>query len=259
MIAGVGAATPLPETPTEALGVAGSLEVSAIAPASAPTSAGAYVTVTTWLAPAATLKEAEESVYSALVPDARARVPVSGALPGLEMVKVFALWVPVVTLPNASDAGLTASLGAEGTCPVPETSRLTTGLVTSLLVKARQPVSAPAPVGAYVTVTVALPPAATVIGPPGDQANSSLVTGVVQRAICETVSGAVPVLRTCAVSEAVPPVATVPNASEAGASEMFGAGAAMPVPETPTLTFAFVASFVLTEIAPESALVSVGA
>ena len=47
------------------------------------------MTVTTWLEPAATSKDAGVTAYSALVPVARATVPVSGAVPEFEIVKVL--------------------------------------------------------------------------------------------------------------------------------------------------------------------------
>ena len=60
--------------------------------------------------PAATLNEAGEAVYSVLVPEARATVPVSAAVPVLETVKVLVVGEPTVTLPKASAVGVTAML-----------------------------------------------------------------------------------------------------------------------------------------------------
>ena len=105
------------------------------------------MTVTTWLPPGATLREAGATAYSALVPDARASVPVNVALPVFDTVKVFADDAPTVTLPNASDAGLTAIFGAAGTTPVPLTARFVVGPFVAFEVSARQPESVPAPVG----------------------------------------------------------------------------------------------------------------
>src|SRR5919197_5522368 len=114
--------------------------------------------------------DAGEISYSALVAEARASVPVSGAVPVFEMVNVLDPVLPTMTLPKASEAGLMAVFGA-GNWPVPATSRATTGVVGSSLENSRQPAFAPALVGAYVTVTVVLPPASMVNGAGGDQVN----------------------------------------------------------------------------------------
>ena len=76
-----------------------SFVLTEIAPESAVVSVGAYVTVTTWLPPGATLREAGATAYSALVPAARASVPVNVALPVFDTVKVFADDAPTVTFP----------------------------------------------------------------------------------------------------------------------------------------------------------------
>src|SRR5919197_133089 len=201
--------------------------------------------------------DAGEISYSALVAEARASVPVSGAVPMFEMVNVLDPVLPTMTLPKSSEAGLTAIFGA-GNWPVPATSSATTGVVGSLLENARQPAFVPARVGAYVTVNVVLPPASMVNGEGGDQLNSALVAGTEQGAICVTCSGAVPVFRTSAFREEDPPTMTLPKSSAAGARAMLGAGPTTPVPDRDTLTLALVASFLDTRIDPLSELVSAG-
>jgi hypothetical protein len=145
---GAGATTPAPETATLTVGLVVSLLPTTIDPPSVVVSVGAYVTVTTWLVPGATLNDAGESVYSALVPEARATVPVRVAVPGFEIVKDLATVSATVTFPKVSEVGLTAILGADGTTPAPLTARFVVGLLEALLVIAMQPLSAPAADGA---------------------------------------------------------------------------------------------------------------
>src|SRR6266508_6481214 len=72
------------------------------------------------------------------------------------------------------------------------------------------------------------PPAATVKGADGDQVNSALVPA--QRAMAETVSGAVPLLPTEAGSDVEAPTVTPPRSRVGGDSVRCGVGAATPLP-----------------------------
>ncbi len=80
-----------------------------------------------------------------------------------------------------------------------------------------------------VTVSVALPPAGTLMGAAGDQLNS--VTVPAQRAIDETVRAAVPLFWIDVVREEAEPTFTDPKASAGGASAMTGLAAATTVNE----------------------------
>ena len=104
---------------------------------------------------------------------------------------------------------------------MPVTARLTVGFAVSLLVTAMQPVSVVAVVGVYVTVSVVLPPAATlkgvVLGAHVKRAGVPL-----HSAMLETVRVALPVFWICDVIVAALPVVTVPKASEAGLIVMDG-------------------------------------
>lgn len=99
-----------------------------------------------------------------------------------------------MTFPKAKDAGLSAIEGIAGVDALPCRVRVTVGFAASLLAMVSEPESVPRAVGAYVTVRVVAPPAATENGADGDQVYSVDVPAV--RVIPVTLRTAVPVFCT---------------------------------------------------------------
>jgi hypothetical protein len=192
-------------------------------PPSVVASTGAYATVTVWLPPGATVKgPAGEAVNSAEVPLQRdTDETVRSALPVFETVAVCEAELPTVTVPNGSVVGATEILGAAVTWgwPVPLTLTRTVPVAVSLLASWKQPLSAVASAGAYVTVTVAERPAATV-NDAGAAVNSVDVPA--QRETELTVSEALPAFETVTDWDAGLPTVTVPKESEVGETAILG-------------------------------------
>jgi hypothetical protein len=102
--------------------------------------------------------------------------------------------------------------------PVPLTFRLYVGVALSSEANAKQPVSVPVAVGAYVMVRVVLEPAETVKLPELEIEYSLLV--LVQRVTPLTLSVRVPGFEIVTVSCRELPLLTLPNATGFGLAEM---------------------------------------
>src|SRR5712671_1721121 len=228
------------------VGFAGSLLAMARqAPAGrAPAVLGAKVTLRVALPPAATVNGTAGAQVTEPGMPGHDETPVtlSGAVPAFCTCVPSIFEPPTVTVWKSSEVGLRAIEGAAVFVAVPATPRLTVGFAASLLAMARQaPVgSAPAALGAKVTLRLALPPAATVNAAVGAQLTEPGVPAQDETPV--TFSGALPVFCTWVLTVFELPTVTVWKLSDAGLRTMAGAAVLVAVPLRPRLTVGFAAS-----------------
>ena len=241
-------------------GVVLAFEVNAQQPVSMPRALGVNVNVRVVLAPAASVNAAVlDIVNSVLVPVQRAMpVTLSVALPGFEIVTVTSTCEPDPTFPKSTvdgDAEICAPVVAATAAPVIGTLY---GLGLAFEVNATHEAVAivPVAVGAYVTVTVPVAPAAT------ESVDGETVMPAdvpVQRPTFVTLSAAVPELETVTVRVAVVLVVTFPKATGFGVAAMDAVVAAAGVaPDSETTVGLWAVSLELMLKQPVSLVVAVG-
>ena len=217
--AGIGVpreSVPVPESVT-LFGEFPAVLVTVSVPVSAPAAVGEKFTLNDTLCPGF-------NVSGRLTP-----VNVNGPVQSIELTSIVLdvlllvsvtlcepLVVPMLSLPNARDVGLTESCGADAT-PLP-LSAIAVGDVGALLATDKLPVTLPEVEGAKLTVIVPEPPAATVIG-----SDSPLVLKpdpVTFAAVMERVP--LPVFETVTDCDPLLPTATLPNAKVPGITQICG-------------------------------------
>jgi hypothetical protein len=154
------------------------------------------------------------------------------ALPELVKVTVCEALEPVVTLPKLSELGEAESCSVCAT-PVPDTEIANEGL-GELLAKVTLPETAPADVGAKLTVNAEALPGAMVSGRVRPDSAKTLPETVA----CVSVRLAEPGFVMVTVCELVMPSVTLPKATEVGVTEISGC---MPVPLRAIVVGEFVA------------------
>ena len=212
------AATPVPLREIVS-GEFGALLTSEIVPVTLPAALGAKtaLNVVDWPAPRFTGAAIPEVLKPA--PAAVTAEIVTVAPPPFVSVKVWELFVPVVTLPNAVLVGVAASCGC---VPVP-LKLIVVGEFGALLTIEMLPLALPADVGANLALNVVLNPAPNV--------NGAVIPVVLKPApaavTAEIVTVAPPPFVSVMVCELFVPVATLPNATLVGVAASCGC---VPVP-----------------------------
>ena len=236
LAAGVGAATPVPESDA----LSGLLEalVRNVSDADrAPSAVGVNVTLTVQFSPAASVPPqvfAEMAKSPGFAPVRVMLVIVTVAGPVFVSVTVCALLVPATTtLPKGRLTGLRLTVNA-GT-PVPDSGALL-GLLAALVVNVSAADRTPVAEGVNVTLTAQLSPAARV--PPqvfAEMAKSAAFTPV--RAMLAIVSVAVPLFVSVTVCAAVvAPITIFPKLRLVGLRLTAGTGGVTPVPDSAALS-----------------------
>jgi hypothetical protein len=159
LIRGAGAPAPVPVR-FSAVGEPATLLVKVTVPVAAVVPVGANFTLNVLFPPAAMFSGVVKPLMVKPVPLMAALEIVSVALPAFEMVTVFELLVPSVTVPKATGEGLSEICGAS---PAPDNGRVF-GEVLALLVIVMLPEAGPAVAGANLTLSVVEAPAVIVTG-----------------------------------------------------------------------------------------------
>jgi len=207
LICGVGAVAPVAVRP-RAVGEPAALLVKVTVPLTAVVPVAAKLTLKVLFAPAAILNGVVRPLMLKPVPLMVAFEIVSVAVPGFEMVTVFELVVPSVTVPKATGEGLSEISGA---IPAPDRGRVF-GEVLALLVNEMLPEALPAVVGANFTLRVVEAPAATLTG----VVNPLSLKPAPVIPTCDIVSVAVPGFDTVTGIVALLPTFTLPKAASVG-------------------------------------------
>jgi hypothetical protein len=240
--------TPVPET----LIVAGefvALLTICTEPLTAPALVGANctVTVTDWFG--FNISPAETPLAVTPAPDTFTAETVTLALPVLVKETLCELLLPVFTLPKLKLEELRLSVRVAAT-PVP-LSAIDSGEFCALLVIVAEPLTAPAAVGAKLTVNVVVVFAASVVG----KLKPVTLNPAPVNVSCEIVTDAVPEFVSVTVWELLVPVVTLPKAMDAG--DAFSCDC-IPVPVSAIESGEF-GALLTTEMLPESLPEPVGA
>src|SRR5512134_3679849 len=135
-------AAPVPAAVSRSVGRAGSFVARFQQALAAPSAVGAKRTVSVWVTPATTLNAAVGVTVNAagLLPSQGVTpLTLSVAEPVLPTTAVrVELW-PTVTLPNASEAGVSVALGTGTAVPAPATETVSVGCAASFVASRKQP------------------------------------------------------------------------------------------------------------------------
>lgn len=243
------AATPVPLTTTDA-GELGALLATLILPFVLPALCGAYSTLKELLCPTAIVNGIVAPLTLMPAPVEPNCVTVKLAVPVFVIVTGCDLDWPSTRLPKLM---LTGETLIPGCTPVPDSANpgATPG---ASLVMPTVPPTIPVAVGANVTCSSAVWPAAKVAG----VAKPASLNPEPEAKTCEMCTAACPVFVTVADRAELPPTRTFPNVSVEGFTVRCPTGALVPVPDSP-MVVGEAGSLLTIEMLPLSAPTAVGA
>ena len=186
-------------------------------PDNAPTADGEKVTFSTACCPGERIRPLETPLAENFAPETLTPEMVTLELPALVSVTLWAPLAPAVMFPKFKVAALELRSAAAAT-PVPLTETVL-GVLEALLMTDTLPLTAPVAFGANTIVKVDCLPAATVMGSVAPVIENPLAVVLA----CVTVRAEPPGLDTVTDCETVPPTATDPKFTDAGATEIAAA------------------------------------
>src|SRR3984957_313811 len=251
LIVHCGVPVPVPLKLTATVGFVDALLFTVNVPVTAPAAVGAYFTLSASVCFgfSVTGNVAPDTVNP--LPVIAAELTVTADVPDEVIVTESVLFEPTATLPKLSEFGLIVHCGVP--VPVPLKLTATVGFVDALLFTVNVPVTAPAAVGAYFTLSASVCFGFSVTGNVAPDTVNPLPVIAAELTVTADVPDEV------IVTESVlfEPTATLPKLSEVGL--IVHCGVPVPVPLKLTATVGFVDALLFTVNVPVTAPAAVGA